>query len=115
MNRNMFLEDLVALQKMPMMGHPPKTNWLLRLLLLLRQCRPGDEQLWLMICDDRLGSWLSMPHRLCRLPSSALCRFTDGGFLEPKGLCDSVVIVADLLGKDCLLDVDLTFWIALKT
>ena len=30
-------------------------------------------------------------------------------------LCNSVVIVADLFGKICLLGVDLTFWIALKT
>ena len=29
--------------------------------------------------------------------------------------CDSVVTVADLFGKTCLLDVALTFWIALKT
>ena len=29
--------------------------------------------------------------------------------------CDSVVIIDDLLGKACLLDVDFTFWIALKT
>ena len=34
---------------------------------------------------DRSGSWLSMPDRLCRLPSSATYRFTDGGFQKAIG------------------------------
>ena len=39
-----------------------------------------------MICADvRSGSWLSIPLKLCLLPSSSIVT-TDGGFPKPMGL-----------------------------
>ena len=39
-----------------------------------------------MICVDlRSGSWLSIPLKLCPLPSSCTVR-TDGGFSKPSGM-----------------------------
>ena len=54
---------------------PTRTGWLLRRLLLLRRCCGGDSvELLLLLLRllsvVRSGSWLSIPLKLCLLPSS---------------------------------------------